>query len=247
MREFSFDYDQVPPGYYDRIARQGTGLQRAWHVHKFEFLIDTLGHHFGQDPMHVLDLGCGPGTLLGMLRDRLTITGVGVDIASGQLEYAQRTYGSDALRFLAASFEAEEVQDEMSRADAITLVEVVEHLPLDYVYRTLSTIHARMKKGAMLVITTPNYLSIWPVLERAISVLGELNYEEQHILHFNRIKLVNLLATVGFDDIQVQSFMQFSPFVAGVLGSSVGRLARRIEQRTLRHAGPLLCARTVKI
>src|SRR3712207_7281710 len=45
----------------------------------------------------LLDVGCGPGTFIGMLPQE--IDAIGIDIAGPQIAYAERRYGSPRHRF----------------------------------------------------------------------------------------------------------------------------------------------------
>lgn len=247
----SFNYDQIPAGYYDQVAKSGKGIQKYWHRFKFQFLIDriekiykkSLSQEKGTNQsLKVVDLGCGPGTFLGLLRNQIPIDGIGIDIAPAQIKYARNTYGSDQLIFMESTFDAPQVLQAISKADIVTIVEVIEHIHLAEIVDSLTRIRGLLKPGAKLIITTPNYVSLWPVLELAVNFLSKVNYEEQHITQFNRWKLKALLADLGFKEIKVGSFIQISPFVAGFLGGRVGEWARKVESRLTQHLGPLLWA-----
>src|SRR5262245_9552091 len=76
-----FDYTTIPAGHYDRAYQRGRGIQSKWHHLKFERVAQQLAGH-----ERVLDIGCGPGTLLGSLGDEHE--SVGVDITAPQIDYA---------------------------------------------------------------------------------------------------------------------------------------------------------------
>jgi 2-polyprenyl-3-methyl-5-hydroxy-6-metoxy-1,4-benzoquinol methylase len=71
-----------------------------------------------------LDVGCGPGTLIGLLDDRFISTGI--DISTTEIDYARRMYESESKHFFAVSARA--LPDGCRDYDVATVVEVVEHL-----------------------------------------------------------------------------------------------------------------------
>ena len=58
----TFDYDQIQSGHYDEVFHRHQGIQSCWHHLKFQQVKDALG----ACARH-LDIGCGPGTLIGLL------------------------------------------------------------------------------------------------------------------------------------------------------------------------------------
>ncbi len=248
MDDVEFDYNQIPPGYYDLVTKKGNGVQRFWHLYKFDFVIKQLkkDHEKKGSPFHIVDLGCGPGTFLGLLSKASPIVGVGVDIANTQIEYANLTYGSDTLRFKCTSLEDQSLVEDIQTADAVSLIEVIEHMHLPKIREILSNLHQHMKVGSKLVITTPNYLSYWPILEHIINYVSEVNYEEQHVSKFNRIRLASFLAGCGFQNVEVRSFLHCSPFVSGLLHQSVGSVMGLMEKKWITHGGPLLWAQATR-
>ena len=98
----------------------------------------------------VLDLGCGRGELLEVLREA-GIPARGID-SNPEFVAVCRAKGldaqqSDVFDFLAADSEP---------FDAIVATHVVEHLPPLVIPRLLSLAHARLAPGEMLILETPN-------------------------------------------------------------------------------------------
>ena len=142
-----FDYETIPDGYYDLAYRRRRGIQSKWHHLKFERVIEEMKGH----PRH-LDVGCGPGTLIGLLDDRFSSTGV--DISRTQIAYARREYESDTKRFFAVHPRA--LPDDCRDYDVATAVELIEHLSSAGVDDVLGATIERLRCGGKLVVTTPN-------------------------------------------------------------------------------------------
>jgi SAM-dependent methyltransferase len=99
----------------------------------------------------VLDVGCGRGELLGLLRDR-GIEARGIDI-NDEMVATCRARGltadrADALAFLSA-------QPDGSLGGLIA-IQVVEHLEPGYLMRLIDTAYQKLKPGAPLVLETIN-------------------------------------------------------------------------------------------
>jgi O-antigen chain-terminating methyltransferase len=103
--------------------------------------------------MPMLDLGCGRGEFLRILRDE-RIEGVGVDVNPVPLAALRadgfHVHAGDLLAFLE--------MDTAMYAGAVSL-QVIEHLDTDGIERMLALVAPRLVPGAVLIIETPNPLS----------------------------------------------------------------------------------------
>jgi len=103
---------------------------------------------------NVLDIGCGRGEFLEILRDN-NIGSIGVDLDADMITYCQsRQLGvehSDAIVYL-------EKQEDKS-LDGIFIDQVVEHLEPEYLFRLLVLCYQKLKFGYYLVIETVNPLT----------------------------------------------------------------------------------------
>ncbi len=102
----------------------------------------------------VLDIGCGRGEFLELLRDN-NIAGIGVDLDPDMIAYCQSrsldAEQTDAITYL-------EKQEDKS-LDGIFIDQVVEHLEPEYLIRLLSLCYQKLKFGYYLVVETVNPLS----------------------------------------------------------------------------------------
>lgn len=222
----SFDYASIPTGYYDDIFRREKGAQSAWHHLKFSTVRAAMPPHYRDH----LDIGCGAGTFISTLAPERRSTGV--DIAEAQIEYAKQHYGTESHRFICIDA-MKELPFSENAFDVVTMVEIIEHLPMTENRRLLEEALRVLRPGGRIVLTTPNYASFWPILESIVNRLGDVSYEDQHISPFNRGKLTRLLEDAGFGRISVSTFQGLSPFLAAVSWNGARR-THRLEGRFLR-------------
>ena len=98
----------------------------------------------------VLDLGCGPGFFLDLLRDR-GIAGIGIDFDPAMVN-AARGRGHDARigdHAMVATFH--------DAFDGIHLSHVIEHLWGDDAVGLLEASYAALREGGLLIVRTPNW------------------------------------------------------------------------------------------
>ena len=103
---------------------------------------------------HVLDIGCGRGEFLEILRDH-NISGIGVDVNADMVSYCRShqldVQQADAIAYL------EKLEDKS--LDGIFIDHVVEHLEPEYLIRLLVLCYQKLKFGYYLVVETVNPLS----------------------------------------------------------------------------------------
>jgi SAM-dependent methyltransferase len=225
-----FDYETISGGYYDAVYRRGRGIQSKWHHLKFRRVIEEMEGH-----RRHLDVGCGPGTLIGLLDHRFISTGI--DISTAEIDYARCEHESESKRFFALPAHA--LPDECRDYDVATIVEVIEHLAPVELDGVLRTTIERLRLGGKLVVTTPNFHSAWPVVQMLVDRLGELNYAPQHINGFTAPRLRQLLQDLGLEDVRVRSYLALAPFVAP-LGWRLADTFAHLERGALERVAGLL-------
>ncbi len=229
QREFDGQwFTDAQPGYYDRVFKAGRGVQWFWHQYRFQAVVDYLPTA-GES---ILDLGCGPGTFLGQFSSGFQ-RGLGIDLSQAQIDYCRSTYGSDRLHFEKAdiaTFNSSEL------FDAIISIEVIEHLPAEETQDFLGSILRLLKPGGVLVLTTPNYRSCWPLIEWLVSKIGAIDYRQQHINPFNLSRISAEIEKAGFERIRTHSFFVVSPFLAAV-SSRIARWVCKYELKFVPQLG----------
>jgi SAM-dependent methyltransferase len=169
---------------------------------------------------------------------------VGTDLSVRQIAHAQRTYGGRGIRFHTEP--PERLPAELGPFDAITLIELIEHLnPVD-VDETLSGALERLRPGGRVILTTPNFHSAWPLVEAAINRFGDLRYEHQHINRFTRARVYELLQRHGLAQPHVEPYLFLAPFAAAVGWRFADRVAALERRGVERRAGMLLLGTAIK-
>jgi SAM-dependent methyltransferase len=230
-------YLELETGYYDRVFQRGRGMQWFWHEARFRRVEEALPPVYES----LLDLGCGAGTFLGRVAPS-SVRALGLDLAPGQIEYARERFQRPGLEFEVADLRA---LDARARFDAIVAIEVLEHLPRSGTATFLRRAFEHLEPGGTLVLTTPNYRSLWPVLERLVSWIGPVDYTTQHINPFDPARLEDEIRAVGFEEVEVFTFFVSAPFLATV-STRLADAVLRLEDRWLRRAGAELIARATR-
>jgi hypothetical protein len=91
-------------------------------------------------------------------------------------------------------------------------------------------------------MTTPNYRSLWPLLEVLVSLRGPVDYRAQHINPFRPERLCRELERAGFTDVRCSTFFVAAPFAA-VFSDRLARRLLRLEERVLPRLGAELLVR----
>ena len=115
----------------------------------------NIGPHLPRNRnARILDIGCGYGRNLLALKQMGYENTQGIDISEEQVDYAQKHLGlsnvelGDAVAMLESAQQAE--------YDVILLLDVLEHLELDYSIKLLKAIRVALKPGGIFVIQVPN-------------------------------------------------------------------------------------------
>lgn len=133
-------------------------------------------------PRRILDVGCGTGGMLRMLREFGTVEGM--DASDEALSFARARAGPDVPLHRG---ELPGGLPPARRYDLITAFDVIEHIP-DAV-RALEALRAALAPGGTLVCTVPAYAFLW-------SKHDELNH---HCRRYTRRLLSEHLGRAGFE------------------------------------------------
>lgn len=149
----------------------------------------------------VLDLGCGAGEFSGALHAHGAHP-LGVDVVAEPLRRARARY--PGLEFREVVLDGPLALDD-NAFDVVWAGEVIEHV-VDVV-GWLSEVRRVLPSGGRLLLTTPDHP---PALLRALAddpeaFVAHFNPRADHVRFFNAPMLLELLADLGFEDVDVQS------------------------------------------
>lgn len=166
-----------------------------------------------QAGIRLLDIGCGSGVFLSSLPE--AIQKGGVDIDQQSIDSARKK--SPQIEFICSSFETFEYA---KRVDVFTLYHVLEHLPDPK--GTLERLHQIASENTALVVEVP-------ILEKGLT--NDINgfFSAQHLTHFSRTSLKNLLEATGWS---VEDWHEMPDY------NGCRVLARKGQAKTTRQVNP---------
>jgi SAM-dependent methyltransferase len=110
--------------------------------------------------------------------------------------------------------------------------------------RLLHEVSRVLRPGGSWIITTPNYRSLWPLLEVALNVWSPVKYNEQHLTRFHKKTLRQHLENSGWEVEEFRTFFIFSPFFAWISRGVAKRL--HSLEKAFKLPGSLLIVRAKK-
>jgi ubiquinone/menaquinone biosynthesis C-methylase UbiE len=231
----SFDYHSVAGDYQYRALHSGHPMQRFWHRGKLT-LVERLVKNHVSAGSRLLEIGCGAGNLLmqAVAKDSFPVA---LDLSMQALTFVrsrleEAASGPDAPCAYACIQSIGELLPLPGNSfDCVILSEVIEHLPVP----ETPILEARrvLRPGGRLLVTTPNYRSLWPVMEWMVdrSNKAPRMAGEQHISKFNPTSLRRLLAECRLDVDYFGTIYNLSPFLSLLSQPSAEKqLAREMDR-----------------
>ena len=223
-----FDYESVEGGYQYNAIKNGSSFRKFWHSAKLELFEKKLKFY---NVKNILDLGCGSGNASFYLYKK-NFDVFGADIAQSAINFCKVRAKNKKINLNNFKiFDGKKIPFKDNEFDAVLSSEVIEHLndPLAH----LKEAKRVLKKKGILLITTPNYHSLWKPLEffpDKLSLTPKMK-GEQHIFFFNPKNFKNLLNKSGFELIELSSYYGLSPFFSFI---SI-KLARKFFKKEINH------------
>jgi SAM-dependent methyltransferase len=220
------DTISIDGGYQHRAIMSGNAVQRFWHETKQWAITDMLPPRADD---FALDVGCGSGVISSFL-GRTARRVVGIDGNIEATAYAQKTFGSDNVSFMRGLVDESLVLDEP--VDKIYCLEVVEHIHREQGVEMLSNFRKLLHDDGRVFLTTPNYRSLWPLIEWGMDGFGlaPRMAGDQHVSHYSPALLCGLCREAGFRVEKLATVSFVAPWVAPLNWNLAAR-CHRIESR----------------
>ncbi len=201
----------IPPDYQFKALRSRLYPQANWHNNKLIVLKKILQPH---KEMRILNLGAGSGNLE-------------LDLHPLVKEIVALDYNDDAMAFLKKKLKDKNIKNvkvrikditelhtlnEQELFDVITMIDVIEHIELEKIHKSIKIMKTLLKKNGRVCIITPNYKGPWSFLEYFLDKISLVPHFDgaQHIAKFDKHNIVNLFAMHDFKVECLKTFNLFS-------------------------------------
>lgn len=116
---FGYQHEDNEPAWLRPLLRN---MRRDIELRRIKYLEEAIGPI--TEGLSLLDVGCGPNSLLATIRDERGVTGTGLDFKAEVVEHVRQTLGMPMVQGTLhdAAFEA-------GRFDAVMMMEYLEHEP----------------------------------------------------------------------------------------------------------------------
>jgi dolichol-phosphate mannosyltransferase len=167
--------------YDDRAFYSIIPIQRYWQRRRHR-----ITNVWVRNSNRILDIGCGSSMIIQSLNNA-----VGMDTSMGKMRFLRRL----GIPLLRGSAFALPFRDESF--DCVISSQVIEHVPFDEAL--FSEMWRVLRPGGRLVIGTPDYATLgWNVIEPIYGFLLSGAYRDEHITHYTRRSLTDVLIRNGF-------------------------------------------------
>jgi 2-polyprenyl-6-hydroxyphenyl methylase/3-demethylubiquinone-9 3-methyltransferase len=183
---------------------------------KFSHQVEILRKHLPLKNAKVLDIGCGGGLFLSLLK-REGANVMGIELSDSRAQYATKQHGLEILkRPIESDFWQRGYENYF---EAVTLWDVIEHV--NYPVKTLQCAAKVLKQGGLLLIDTPSRDSFY-------HQVGEITYRlsggkfptflnamySSHLFGHKQIfstrEMKDIFASSGLEVVQLQKFHELS-------------------------------------
>ncbi|MFZ5776646.1 MAG: class I SAM-dependent methyltransferase [Bacillota bacterium] len=143
-REYVFPYHHLPELDGHQVVRPGRTL--FWCLDWANYMFKVMEYLQRYQPRSLLDVGCGDGRLFTLVEHIPVL--VGVDVSARALAFAS-AFNPGAV------FVHGTVDDVEGTFDAITLIEVIEHIPDDGIPHLVQSLDRRLKEQGVVIVSVP--------------------------------------------------------------------------------------------
>lgn len=142
----------------------------------------------------ILDMGCGFGSLLYLLKEKGYTRLTGIDVSEGQVQVAHEiglkdiVEKQDLIPYLSAN---------PGVFDVITGLDIIEHFSKDELVDVLTLVHKALKPGGIAIFRTPNMDAPFA------SLYANGDFTHENYLNYSSARQV--MMNIGFSDTEVTS------------------------------------------
>lgn len=216
--------------YQYRALTEGPAVQRFWHDTKL-WLVRRYLQPGPTD--RVLDVGCGSGVVAAEIARSGVASCLGLDGNPDAIRFARQRFPLPNLSFQQQLVDELDLPD--GSFDAVCCFELIEHIYPDQGLALLRSLARLVRPGGRLLLTTPNYHSVWPLIEWALDRSGQVPKlaDDQHVAFYSHRRLRAAWSAAGWTGEAEHTCCTLAPWLAA-LSWPLARRVREIE-------GPLPC------
>lgn len=233
---------KISGDYQFKALTKGFFVQRNWHDNKLNLPRILNLEDKSKD---MVDIGCGSGNLLFRYANAFRSL-KGIDNSEDALAFVAGQIKKNKIKNIMVALHNLVEKDSLEKYDLGICMEVIEHFDMKTLDRgVFSNICSFVKPRGMLFITTPNKVSLWPLIEKFLDIFKLVPNlsSDQHFSSFSSSDLTDMLEKHGFEVLSVGSFNHISALLPL---SFLRGLVLKAEVKYIRRYGPLLYALAVK-
>lgn len=209
MKKRTCDAVKISGDYQYKALMEGSPVQRFWHYSK-QLTIKEFMPPASSDM--ILDVGCGSGVITSFLGEYGSEV-LGIDGNPDAIKFATKKYYKNNIKFQLGFVDSIRTD---KLIDKIYCLELIEHLYINQVKDILKTFNNILKPGGKVFLTTPNYKSMWPIIEWLMDKwkLSPPLSNHQHVTFFNKGSLKKICIQSGFDVEFITTTCLIAPWIA---------------------------------
>lgn len=189
-------------------------------------LLEATRPFIDADAPQLVDIGCGTGANLPMLREAVGPSGAvfGLDFSPLALQWARTEGQRQGGQLHLSQGDALSLPLRDNCADMVTMLDVLEHLSDDN--RALGEVQRILKPGGALILSVPAYQHLWSAHDEAL----------HHFRRYEKAGLNRVLVNAGFRVWRLSFAMSLMPPVAWFWRRFVLPFAQRRPRDAARHS-----------